>query len=308
MDLELQFAVIGPIRTIERGQQRRNRAVEVAVAQRHATFGHQHPELFARAEPVSVRCPPVPVLPGLGEARCGTLGIGQADVRLGQIGEQAPDELRRVHPCEVDGAPTQTDRFEMFTRRPRMRARFPSTIASMSGRPSASLTAERVLVGADRPVVVGHRLIHRRDGVQDATLVDDVVGGPVHLEGLQTVIEGVRVVAGLVVDDTDEMQRPRERQADLVGFGQFDRLRRQGERILGTAALVRDRGQLVQRLGLVGTQTMGSSQHSGVECELTSPIGIGSPTLRRLVEERSNLLLLGSPCRRRIQHSGTLTP
>ena len=71
-----------------------------------------------------------------------------------------------------------------------------------------------------------------------------------------------------------------------------------GESLVGPPGLVRQRGELVDRVGLHARQASGTRDHPGVEDEPTGLVGIGRATADRLPEEApSAVLLVGSPVR-----------
>ena len=125
---------------------------------------------------------------------------------LGEVGEQASDELRRLGASERHCAPTELDGDRILA----SAAADPGEVPEHHGvdvRTGERLVhGESGLVAVDRSLVVAHRLVHRSHGVQDAPLVDDVVGRPVDLERMQAGVERFGVVARPVVDHTDQVQ------------------------------------------------------------------------------------------------------
>ncbi len=204
--------------------------------------------------------------------------IGQTDVRLGKVGEETPDELGRMNPRQLDGASPERDRLEMLTATSADAGEVAEDHGVDVGSVQRFVDRQGVLVGADRSAVVGHRLVDRSDRVEDSTLVDGVIGCPVDLQGPQAVIERAGMIARLVVDDADQMERPRERQADLIGFRELDRFRRERERVLGAPPLMSDGCELVERFGFRLAKVVGTGEHTCVECELPSPVGVDRPT------------------------------
>ena len=111
-------------------------------------------------------------------------------------------------------------------------------------------------------------------------------------------IQRAGIVAGLVVDDADQMERPCEREADLVGFRELDRFGREGECVLGAPSLMGDGCELIERFGFGLPEVVGTRQHACVERELPSPVGVVRPTRRRLVQQQTDLLLFDRQFRR----------
>ena len=162
------------------------------------------------------------------------------------------------------------------------------------GPPQRFVDGKGLLIGGDRPVVVAHRLVHGGDGVQDARLVTGVIGRPVHLQRSQTVVERGSEVARLVVDDGQQVQRPGQCHAELVRCElirprQHDRFRCEGEHVLALGAVVREQGQLVQRLCFERRELAGASHDPRLEDELLRTLRIGGTQTRRIVEHLAHL-------------------
>jgi hypothetical protein len=155
------------------------------------------------------------------------------------------------------------------------------------------------LVAVDRALVVAHRLMDRGKGVQDSTLVDDVIGRAVDVERLRTCLERLGEVARLVVDDAQQVQRPGNGQADLVRLRQRNRLARQRERVLGATLLVRDRGEMIERLRLEYGQSVRAGENSRLECETARLVGVVGTQAGGVVEQRADPLV-----RRRVDGYG----
>jgi hypothetical protein len=127
-------------------------------------------------------------------------------VGFGEVGEQTSDQVRRIGSRQSERATAELDRCGMFAAATPDSCEVAEDHRVDVGAGERLVHGERGLVVRDRTFVVVHRLVDRRNGVQDAALVDAVFGGPVHLEGPQTVIQGIRVVARLIVDDADQVQ------------------------------------------------------------------------------------------------------
>ena len=67
---------------------------------------------------------------------------------------------------------------------------------------------ERGLVGDDGPVGVSQAVMDGGDGVEQVAEVGEIGGRAVDLQRLQQALERLGVVARLMVDDADEIQRP----------------------------------------------------------------------------------------------------
>ena len=93
-----------------------------------------------------------------------------------------------------------------------MRATLPRISATISWPIERFGGRERTLVGDDRTIVVAHRVVDRRDRVQDVAGVDAVGTidrGLVGVERAQAVLERFREVGRLVVDDAEQVDGPR---------------------------------------------------------------------------------------------------
>lgn len=100
---------------------------------------------------------------------------------------------------------------------------------------------QRVLVGLDCTAVVAHRLVDDGDCVEDLALVDLVAGPAVDLGCCESLFERRRKAAGLVVDDTEQVMRPGQSQRRPTVGAELDYFGGERERVVGVAALVRDR-------------------------------------------------------------------
>lgn len=217
--------------------------------------------------------------------------IGKADVRLGEISEEARNQVGSVFAGKTDSLAAEPDGLEVLT----TATPDASQIAHHHGidlwTNKRFVDRQRVLVGTDRAVVVTHRLVDRGNCVQDTTFVQVVAGGPVRLQGAQAVVERTHVVARLVVHDSDEMQRPGEREGRFVGFCKFHRFSCQRKRVISLTGLMSDRCELVQSFSLVRAHIFGTGKHSSVESKLMRQFRLGRPATRRIIEQRAGLLL-----------------
>ena len=111
--------------------------------------------------------------------------IGKTDIRLSEICEQTADQLRGVFAGQFDRTSTETDSGKKLA----APAPDPGEIAEHHGvqvaTPEWLVDRQRVLVGGDRTVIVAHRLIDRRNGVQDLAFVHVVAGRAVDLQRSQ---------------------------------------------------------------------------------------------------------------------------
>lgn len=119
-------------------------------------------------------------------------------------------------------------------------------------------------------------------------LVDLVVSGAVHLEGRKGLFEGSSKVAGLVVDHTEQVVRPGERQRRRLTRGNRNSFGCEGERVVGMAALVGNGGQSVERFGFVIRQFRCTCERACVEDQFARPNGIVNSTRSSAIEQRSD--------------------
>ncbi len=152
---------------------------------------------------------------------------------------------------------------------------------------------QRLLVGRDGPVVVTHRLVDRRDRVQDPGLVDDVIGRAIDLQRPLAVAERGGVVTGLEVDHAEEMMRPGEGDGGPVGSDERDGLRGERERLLGVAGTVGEQCQLVQRLALHGVVATSSGEQARLTHEAARRFRVGRTASGRIVEETTHHHVVG---------------
>ena len=84
---------------------------------------------------------------------------------------------------------------------------------------------------------------------------------PVDLHRLQQALEGLREVAGLMMDDADQVQRPDLDQGSRATSGQVSSLEGETERLVELTELIRHAGQAIQGLRLAVLIGVRASQH-----------------------------------------------
>ncbi|MEN9803454.1 MAG: hypothetical protein RIS41_301 [Actinomycetota bacterium] len=145
----------------------------------------------------------------IGEQLSSTVDVA-VDVACGQHASDCGQDLGQESWCAlsagVEGAFGQCHRFVVFTA-------FGSQRGHVGDDQSIDVAALVRLVGSQRrlivddgPVRVTRLVMNRRDRVQDVALVDAMIGRAVEAEGAQTSSECFPVVAGVGVDQADEVQ------------------------------------------------------------------------------------------------------
>ena len=102
VDLELVLLRVGALRHVEGGLEHGDRVVEGAAPKCHPPFRHHHAQLRRIRGLGAVFGHLLEHLAGLGETLRRLVVVGQAHVRLGQIGEQVGDDRRAVFAGDLD--------------------------------------------------------------------------------------------------------------------------------------------------------------------------------------------------------------
>ena len=122
-------------------------------------------------------------------------------------------------------------------------------------------------------------VMHGGDRVEQVAEVGEIGGRAVDLQRLQQALERLRVVAGLMVDDADQVQRPDLDDGRGTAPGQVAGLERQPERLVELAELIGDAGQAIQRLGFAGLVAVRAGQNPGLLHQRSRPdqvVGLGA--------------------------------
>ena len=190
-------------------------------------------------------------------------------------GQDLGQESRCALPAGVEGAFGECHRFVVFTP-------FGSQRGHVGDDQSVDVATLVRLVGGqcrlvvdDGPIGIARLVMNRRDGVQDVALVDAMIGRSIETEGAQTLSEGFAVVAGVGVDQPDEVQGPRPHERESVGVGEFVGFHGEGEGVPGLTVVMRQGRQSVEALPFGGQVAVTTGEPTGLLHEAAGSTRIG---------------------------------
>ena len=222
---------------------------------------------------------------GLGQARLGLIECVERAVRRRQLGEDARHPVVEVHPGEFERRFPEADGEQVLvalgTHLGHVRHR--DHVVVGAARPAVG--GERGLVGDQCPVAVAERMVDDGDGVQQRALTGGEACQAVQFERMQGRVERIGVVAGVVVDEADQVDRTHLHRRCAHAPGQVARIERHRERVVGVCGAVRDRRQAVQRLGLTDAVVERVCEHTRLLCHRPGGIEIGALAGDRIIEQ-----------------------